>query len=63
MLAFADGARKSEAALDLISRERDVKMLREAIEVLRAEGRWRVAHASCMMMRCAAGRSGRANGA
>ncbi len=37
MLAFADGARKSEAALNLISRERDVKMLREAIEVLRAE--------------------------
>jgi len=45
MLAFADGARKSEAALNLISRERDVKMLREAIEVLRAEGRWHIAHA------------------
>ena len=45
MLAFADGARRSEAALNLISRERDVKMLREAIEVLRAEGRWHIAHA------------------
>ena len=45
MLAFAEGARKSEAALNLISRERDVKMLREAIEVLRADGRWHVAHA------------------
>jgi GT2 family glycosyltransferase len=44
MLAFADGARKSEAALNLISRERDVKILREAIEVLRAEGRRHIAH-------------------
>ena len=45
MLAFADGARRSDAALNLIGRERDVKMLREAIEVLRAEGRWHIAHA------------------
>ena len=45
MLAFADDARKNEAALNLIRRERDVKILREAIEVLRAGGRQHVAHA------------------
>ena len=45
LLAFADGARKSEAALKLITRERDVKLLREAIEVLRGEGRQHIAHA------------------
>ena len=46
MLAWAEGARKSEAALNLIARERDTKVLREAIEVLRAAGRQHVAHAT-----------------
>ena len=34
MLAWAEGARKSEAALNLTARERDIKVLREAIEAL-----------------------------
>ena len=46
MLAWAEGARKSEAALNLIARERDIKILREAIEVLRAAGRQHIAHAT-----------------
>ena len=46
MLAWAEGARKSEAALNLIARERDTKVLREAIEVLRAAGRQHIAHAT-----------------
>ena len=34
MLAWAEGARKSEAALNLSGHERDAKILREAIEAL-----------------------------
>ncbi len=45
MFAWTDGTRKSEAALNLLGRERDLKILREAIEVLRAEGRQQIAHA------------------
>jgi GT2 family glycosyltransferase len=43
MFAWADGERKSEAALNLVGRERDAKILREAIEVLRADGRQQLA--------------------
>lgn len=46
MFAWADGGRKSEAALNLVGRERDLKILREAIEVLRAEGRQQIAQAT-----------------
>ena len=46
MLAWAEGARKSEAALNLTARERDTKVLREAIEALCAAGRRHVAHAT-----------------
>ena len=46
MLAWAEGARKSEAALNLTARERDTKVLREAIEVLCAAGRRHIAHAT-----------------
>jgi O-antigen biosynthesis protein len=47
MLAWAEGARKNEAALSLIGRERDAKTLREAIEVLRAAGRQ---HMACVVV-------------
>ena len=46
MFALADGGRKIEAALSLVGRERDLKFLREAIEVLRGEGRQQIAQAT-----------------
>ena len=43
MFAWADGARKLAAALNLVSHEYDVKILREAIEVLHAQERRQIA--------------------
>jgi hypothetical protein len=46
MLAWADGAQRSEAARNLVRRERGGKMLREAVAMLRADGRQNIGNAT-----------------